>query len=83
MPPSCSTVPRQRLALAVVLADPFLRLFSGQGVIAENNNWQDAPAAAGSVAALPRRLQPSVWIRVDPIQDNRQHQQVANLNRRF
>jgi hypothetical protein len=26
------------------LADPFLQLFSGQNVIAQNNNWQDAPS---------------------------------------
>jgi glucose/arabinose dehydrogenase len=27
-----------------VLADPFLQLFSGSSVIAQNNNWQDLPA---------------------------------------
>ena len=26
-----------------VLADPFLRIFSGATPIAENNNWQDSP----------------------------------------
>jgi glucose/arabinose dehydrogenase len=30
-----------------VLADPVLRLFSGQAVIAENNNWRDAPSCSG------------------------------------
>src|SRR6185503_1651285 len=29
------------------LADPFLRLFSGQDVIAQNDNWQDAPSCFG------------------------------------
>jgi|GEM_PF-4966624 len=32
-----------------VLANPFLRLFSGQTVIAQNDNWQDAPNCAGFV----------------------------------
>jgi glucose/arabinose dehydrogenase len=31
------------------LADPSLRLFSGQTVIAENDNWQDAPSCTGFV----------------------------------
>src|SRR4029079_17396629 len=31
------------------LADPFLQLFSGQNVIAQNNNWQDAPSCTGFV----------------------------------
>jgi Calx-beta domain/FG-GAP-like repeat len=31
------------------LADPFLQLFSGQSVIAQNNNWQDAPLCSGFV----------------------------------
>jgi glucose/arabinose dehydrogenase len=38
--PSLSTAP---FSVPGVLADPFLRLFSGQNVIAENNNWRDAP----------------------------------------
>jgi hypothetical protein len=29
------------------LANPSLRLFSGQALIAENDNWQDAPSCAG------------------------------------
>jgi hypothetical protein len=29
------------------LADPLLQLFSGQNVIAQNNNWQDAPSCGG------------------------------------
>ena len=32
-----------------VLANPTLRLFSGQAVIAQNDNWQDAPSCAGFV----------------------------------
>ena len=28
------------------LGDPFLQLFSGSTVIAQNNNWQESPAAA-------------------------------------
>jgi len=30
-----------------VLADPVLRLFAGQSMVAENNNWQDAPNCGG------------------------------------
>ena len=30
-----------------VMANPFLQLFSGQTVIAENDNWQDAPSCTG------------------------------------
>jgi hypothetical protein len=30
-----------------VLADPVLTLFSGQAVIAENNNWRDEPSCNG------------------------------------
>jgi hypothetical protein len=29
------------------LANPLLRLFSGQDVIAQNDNWQDAPSCGG------------------------------------
>ena len=32
-----------------VLANPFLQLFSGQDVIAQNDNWQDAPSCNGFV----------------------------------
>ena len=31
------------------LADPMVRLFSGQTVIAQNDNWQDAPSCPGFV----------------------------------
>ena len=31
------------------LPDPFLQLFSGQNVIAQNNNWQDGPSCSGFV----------------------------------
>jgi hypothetical protein len=30
-----------------VLTNPFLQLFSGQTVIAQNDNWQDAPNCPG------------------------------------
>jgi hypothetical protein len=29
------------------LANPFLQLYSGQGIIAQNNDWQDAPSCIG------------------------------------
>ena len=29
------------------LANPFLQLFSGQSVIAQNDNWQDVPSCGG------------------------------------
>ena len=32
-----------------VLANPSLRLFSGQSVIAQNDNWQDSPSCTGFV----------------------------------
>ena len=32
-----------------ILANPFLRLFSGQTVIAQNDNWQDAPSCSGFI----------------------------------
>jgi aldose sugar dehydrogenase len=41
--PSMSAAP---LFVPGVLADPVLKVFSGQNVIAENNNWQDAPNCA-------------------------------------
>ena len=31
------------------LANPILQLFSGQDVIAQNDNWQDAPSCSGFV----------------------------------
>jgi hypothetical protein len=31
------------------LANPFVQLFSGQTVIAQNDNWQDAPSCDGFV----------------------------------
>ena len=31
------------------LANPFLQIFSGQDVIAQNDNWQDAPSCNGFV----------------------------------
>jgi hypothetical protein len=40
-----------------VLADPFLQLFSGSTVIAQNNNWQDAPNCPGfSCGGAPQIL---------------------------
>ena len=32
-----------------VLANPSLRLFSGQALIAQNDNWQDSPSCVGFV----------------------------------
>lgn len=42
--PSMSGAP---FFVAGTLIDPFLQLFSGQNVIAQNNNWQDAPSCSG------------------------------------
>jgi hypothetical protein len=44
--PSMSTPP---FLLPGVRANPSLRIFSGQSVIAQNNDWQDSPSCAGFV----------------------------------
>jgi hypothetical protein len=62
---------------------PFCAFSPGRASLRKTTIGKMPRAATGSVAALPPRLQPSVWIRVERIQDNRRHQQVANLNRLF
>ena len=44
--PSMSGAP---FVIPGVLANPSLRLFSGQALIAQNDNWQDTPSCAGFV----------------------------------
>jgi glucose/arabinose dehydrogenase len=44
--PSMSGAP---FLISGTLANPLLRLFSGQAVIAENDNWQEAPSCVGTV----------------------------------
>ena len=39
-----------------VLANPFLQLFSGQTVIAQNDNWQDTPSCAGFVCGSAAQI---------------------------
>ena len=55
------------------LANPFLQLFSGQTVIAQNDNWQDILHVADCRAAELPRSQPLVWILANPIRGNRHH----------
>jgi hypothetical protein len=38
------------------LANPLLRLFSGQDVVAQNDNWQDTPSCAGFVCDGPPQI---------------------------
>jgi hypothetical protein len=38
------------------LANPLLRLFSGQDVIAQNDNWQDTPSCGGFVCHGPAQI---------------------------
>jgi hypothetical protein len=49
------------------LADPFLQLFSGQNVIAQNNNWQDAPTCTGFVCGNAAQIAATG---LDPCQPN-------------
>ena len=49
------------------LADPFLQLFSGQNVIAQNNNWQDAPTCSGFVCGDAAQIAATG---LDPCQPN-------------
>ena len=49
------------------LADPFLQLFSGQNVIAQNDNWQDAPSCSGFVCGNAAQI---VATGLDPCQAN-------------
>jgi len=50
-----------------VLADPVVRLFSGQNVIAESNNWQDAPTCGGFSCGMPAQI---IATGMDPCQPN-------------
>jgi hypothetical protein len=50
-----------------VLADPFLRLFSGHSIIAENNNWQDAPSCNGFSRGTAAQI---AALGLDPCQPN-------------
>jgi hypothetical protein len=51
----------------VSLTDPFLQLFSGQTVIAQNNNWQDAPTCSGFVCGNAAQIAATG---LDPCQPN-------------
>jgi aldose sugar dehydrogenase len=50
-----------------VLGNPLLRLFSGQTVIAQNDNWQDAPSCVGFVCGGGAQLSA---VGLDPCQPN-------------
>jgi hypothetical protein len=49
------------------LANPFLQLFSGQDVIAQNDNWQDAPSCVGVACGGPTQITATG---LDPCQPN-------------
>jgi hypothetical protein len=49
------------------LANPFLQLFSGQDVIAQNDNWQDAPSCNGLVCGTAAQIAATG---LDPCQPN-------------
>ena len=49
------------------LANPFLQLFSGQDVIAQNDNWQDAPSCNGFVCGTAAQIAATG---LDPCQPN-------------
>ena len=51
--PSMSAAP---FFVAGVLADPVLRVFSGQNVVAENNNWQDAASCGVLSCGTPAQI---------------------------
>ena len=50
------------------LANPFLQLFSGQDVIAQNDNWQDVPSCSGFVCG--GKLMQIAGTGLDPCQAN-------------
>jgi len=50
-----------------ILANPFLRLFSGQTVIAQNDNWQEAPACSGFICSGAAQISATG---LDPCQAN-------------
>ena len=49
------------------LANPFLRIFSGQDVIAQNDNWQDSPNCSGFVCEGAAEI---ISTGLDPCQPN-------------
>jgi hypothetical protein len=62
--PSMSGAP---FSVPGTLANPFLRVFSGQDVIAQNDNWQDAPSCTGFVCGTAAQIAAT---RLDPCQPN-------------
>jgi hypothetical protein len=62
--PSMSGAP---FSVPGTLANPFLQLFSGQDVIAQNDNWQDAPSCTSFVCGTAAQIAAS---RLDPCQPN-------------
>jgi hypothetical protein len=50
-----------------ILGDPVVRLFSGQNVIAESNNWQDAPNCGAFSCGMPAQITATG---MDPCQPN-------------
>jgi Calx-beta domain len=62
--PSMSGVP---FFVPGTLANPFLQLFSGQDVIAQNDNWQDAPSCSGFVCGTAAQIAATG---LDPCQPN-------------
>jgi len=62
--PSMSSAP---FSVPGTLADPFLQIFSGQDVIAQNNNWQDAPSCNGFVCGTAAQIAATG---LDPCQPN-------------
>jgi hypothetical protein len=50
-----------------VLADPALRVFAGQNVIAENNNWEDAVSCGVIICGTPAQITATG---MDPCQPN-------------
>ena len=62
--PSMSGAP---FFVPATLANPFLQLFSGQDVIAQNDNWQDAPSCGGFVCGTATQIAATG---LDPCQPN-------------
>jgi len=62
--PSMSTAP---FFVPGVLADPFLRVFSGETVIAQNDNWQDPPSCGSFACGTSAQIATAA---LDPCQPN-------------
>jgi hypothetical protein len=62
--PSMSGAP---FSVPGTLANPFLQIFSGQDVIAQNDNWQDAPSCNGFVCGTAAQIAATG---LDPCQPN-------------